>query len=182
MKTIFIESNNEESFDMKSQFRIKILPDPISIREPARKLYVEIKFNAPSIIKNTAHVDFNDKNLENGRFVEVISLPAVGEHLTAKYYYVDEAIPHSVNESSLSRLDPKEKLKLVEQKSLVLNSTLTAPKRLTEIPTKSYVHSLHENSRNMRDLSSVFKDQEKEFVKKKLTNLDSITMKRPKFR
>ena len=43
------------------------------------------------MIKNTAHVDFNDKNLDNVRFVKVNSMPAVGEHLTAKHY-VDNAI------------------------------------------------------------------------------------------
>ena len=76
---------------MKNQFRIKNLPDPISIKEAATKKYVDNKFNDPSIIKNTTHVDFNDKNLDNVRFVKVNSMPAVGEHLTAKYY-VDNAI------------------------------------------------------------------------------------------
>ena len=36
---------------MKNRFRIKKLPDPISIREPVSKNYVDKKFNDPSIIK-----------------------------------------------------------------------------------------------------------------------------------
>ena len=56
-------------------------------------------------------------------------MPAVGEHLTAKYY-VDDAIYHRVHESSLLRLDPNEKLKLDEHDSIILNSTLTSPKTI----------------------------------------------------
>ena len=74
------------------------------------------------------------------------------------------------------RLDPEEKLKLDEQDSIVLNSTLTSPKTIKELPTKSYVDSLHESSRNRRDLASVFNDQDNEFDNNKLTNLDSVTV------
>ena len=79
------------------------------------------------------------------------------------------------------RLDPEEKLNLVEQDSTFLNSSLTsltAPKIKIELPTKSYVDGLHESSRNRRDLSSVFNDQDSEFDNNKLTNLDSVTVNR----
>ena len=49
------------------------------------------KFNDPIIIKNTAYVDFHDKNTDNFLFVKINSLPAVKEHLTPNFY-VDEAI------------------------------------------------------------------------------------------
>ena len=75
-------------------------------------------------MNNTAHVDFNDKNLYNVRFVKVNSMPAVQEHL-APNFYVDPAISYSVEESSLLRLDPDEKLKITEQDSQILNSSLT---------------------------------------------------------
>ena len=45
----YIETNEEEDIDMKNHFRIKNLPDPISIREPTCKLYVDINFNHLSI-------------------------------------------------------------------------------------------------------------------------------------
>ena len=70
-RTIYIESNIEEDMHMKSQYRFKNLKDPISIRETASRNYVDTFFNDPSSIKITAHVDFNDKNLEIVRFVEV---------------------------------------------------------------------------------------------------------------
>ena len=45
-----IESNIEEDINLKNQFRIKNLPDPISIREAAKN-YTNDKFSDPSIIK-----------------------------------------------------------------------------------------------------------------------------------
>ena len=141
-------------------------------------------------------------------------MPAVGEHLTAKYY-VDNAISNAIDELSLLRIDPDEKLEL---DSLTLNSSLTSLKTTIELPTKNYVDSkfndpsiikntddvdfknkylnnvrwirvtelpespydlvpkyhldeairmiegyvdsLHDNSRNRRELSSVFNDQD----------------------
>ena len=72
------------------------------------KSYVDEKFNDPSIIRNTTHVHFNDKYLDNVRLVKINSLPAVREHPTPKFY-VDQAIIFSIHESSLLRLDPNEK-------------------------------------------------------------------------
>ena len=45
----------------------------------------------------------------------------------------------SVDESSLLKLDTDEKLKLVERGSIKLNSTLTLPKKIIELPNKNYV-------------------------------------------
>ena len=73
---------------MKNQFRIENLPDPISIREPPSMFCVDKKFNIANEIKNTAHVEFNDKNHEHVRFVKVNSMPAVGEHFTKKYMLI----------------------------------------------------------------------------------------------
>ena len=51
LRTSFIEANIEEDIDLKSQFKIKNLPDLISIREAASKNYVDNMFNDPSIVK-----------------------------------------------------------------------------------------------------------------------------------
>ena len=75
LRTNYIESNIED-IDLKNQYRIKNLPDPFSIGEPALKNYVDDKFNDQSLIKNTDHVDFNDKNLKN-------------------VHYQSELVPHS---------------------------------------------------------------------------------------
>ena len=68
LRTNFIESKIEEDIDLKNQYRIKNLPDPISIREAASKNYVDNFFNDPTIRKNTAHIDLNDGNITNARF------------------------------------------------------------------------------------------------------------------
>ena len=69
LRTNYIEANVEEDFDLKNQHRIKNLPGPISIREAASKNYVDNKFNKPSVIKNTSHIDLNDKSIINARFI-----------------------------------------------------------------------------------------------------------------
>ena len=272
LRTNYIESNVEEDIDLKNQYRIKNLPDPISIREAASKNYVDNLFNDPSIIKNSAHIDLNDRNITNARFLSVNQLPQIDSHLTAKLY-VDNAISDRVNEDTLLRLDPDEKLErghillnstlttpkttleiptknYVDNKfndssiikntdhvdfndkildnvhsikinsypthdhhlapkfyvdhfvldnvdevsllrvdpksdihfgkldSIFVNSSITSPRTIIELPTRSYVDSLHEINRDRRDLSSVFNDQHNEFDNNKLTNLDSITVNR----
>ena len=104
-------------------------------------------------------------------------MPAVGDHLIAKYFVV-EAIFKSVDESSLLRLDPIEELKLDEQDSVFVNSTLNSPKAIVRLPTTDYADSPSENDRNRRDLSTVFNDQDNEFVDNKLTNLYSVSVNR----
>ena len=103
--------------------------------------------------------------------------------MTAKLY-----VDNSIDESSLLRLDPDEKLKLDEQDSIVLNSTLTSPKTIIEIPTKAYIDGLHqENERSRRDLGIDFYDESNDLVKNnedndfndnRLLNLDSVVVNR----
>ena len=70
-RTNYIESNIEEDLDLKNQYWFKNLPDPISIREAASKHYVDNLFNDPSIVKNIEHIDLNDRNITNARFIQV---------------------------------------------------------------------------------------------------------------
>ena len=93
LRSNYIESNIEEDIDLKNQYRIKNMPDPISIREPASKNYVDNFFNDPSIVKNNAHIDLNDRNITNARFIQVNQLPQNDSHLTAKLY-VDTQVDH----------------------------------------------------------------------------------------
>ena len=150
---------------------------PKTIIETPTKSYVDSSWHDPSIIRNTTHVDFNDKDLDNVRFNKVNSLPAVREHLSPKFY-VDAAFYHRVHEPSLLRVDPNENLKPNEQESIAHNSTLTTRKTITEIPTESYVESFHEIDKNRRDLSTVIKDQDNEFNNIKLTILGSVSVNR----
>ena len=164
LRTNYIEANIEEDIDLKNQFRIKNLPDPISIREAAPKKYVDNLFNDPSIVKNTEHIDMNDRNITNIRFLQVNQLPQIDSHLTAKLY-VDSAISDRVNEQSLLRLDPDEKL---EQDSIILNSTLTNPKTILELPTKNYVDNKFNDSSIIKNTDHV------DFNDKILDNVHSI--------
>ena len=95
LRANYTESNMEEDIDLRNQFRIRNLPDTISIREAASKLYID---NYPSLMKNTAHVSFKVKNLDNVRFVKVNFLPSVSQYLTPRHC-VDDAI----DEKSLVR-------------------------------------------------------------------------------
>ena len=164
LRTNYIEANIEEDIDLKNQYRIKNLPDPISIREAASKNYVDNIFNDSSIIKNTEHIDLNDRNITNARFIQVNQLPQFDSHLTAKLY-VENVISDGVNEQSLLRLDPDEKL---TQDSIILNSTLTSPKTILEIPTKNYVDN------KFNDPSIIKNTDHVDFNDKTLDNVHSI--------
>ena len=104
-------------------------------------------------------------------------MPAVREHLTPKNS-VDQTVSYWLDEISMLGLDSNEKVKLDKQDSIIINSSLTTPKTRIELPTKSNVDSLQERSRNRRDLSSVFNDQDNENDNNKLTNLGSVSVKR----
>ena len=153
------------------------LTSPKTIIELPTKNYVDNKFNDSSIIKNTDHVDFNDKILDNVHSIKVNSYPTLDAQLTPKFY-VDRFVLDHVDEGSLLRLDPKGMIHHGKLDSIFPNSSITSPRTIIELPTKSYVESLHEINRDRRDLSSVFNDQDSEFDNNKLTNLDSITVNR----
>ena len=70
----------EEKSDLDEQDLINhnsTLTSPKTIIEVPTKNYVDSGLNDPSITRNDFHVDFNEKNLDNVRFVEVNSMPAV---------------------------------------------------------------------------------------------------------
>ena len=183
LRTNYIESNIEEDIDLKNQYRIKNLPDPISIREAASKHYVDNLFNDPSIVKNTEHIDLNDRNITNARFIQVNQLPQIDSHLTAKLYVDTE-----IDQSSLVRINQDNDFNnnnLTNINSITLNTQAIND---NQVITKAYVDQFHqENGRSRRDLEIDFYDESDDIVKSnqdndlndsKLTNLDSITINR----
>ena len=94
----YIEKSIEEIVDTKNQLIVKNLTEPDNSQKSAWKMYVDISFYDPCILKITTHVDFNDKDLNNVRFVEINNLNAVREHVTPKLYY-----DQSINKSVLGR-------------------------------------------------------------------------------
>ena len=87
------------------------------------------------MIKNTAHVDFIDKNLDDVRIFKVkrhsCSLRTFNSKILCRQCFF-----YNVNESSLLRLDTNEKLKLNRKDFIVLDSFLTSPKTIIELPTE----------------------------------------------
>ena len=138
LRTNYIDSKIEENINMKNKFKTKNLPCPEENSDAFCKSYVDSLFNDSSLLKNTEHIDLNDRNITNARFVQVNQLPQIDSHLTAKLY-VDNAISDSVDERSLLRLYPDAISKLYEQGYIVLDSTETSPRTSLEIPIKDYV-------------------------------------------
>ena len=144
----YIEANIEEDIDLKSQFRNKISPDPISIREATSKNSVDNLFNDPSIIKNTTHIDLNDRNITNARFIQVNQWPQIDSYLTPKIY-VDAVI----GELSLVRNNRDTDF---NNYSLTIIFSITLNKQAVndnEVITKAYVDQFHQkNERSRRDV------------------------------
>ena len=183
LRTNYIESNIEEDINLRNQYKIKNLPDPISKQDDCSKNYVDNRFNNPSIFKNTAHVDLNDRNITNARFIQVNQLPQVDSHLTAKLY-----VDNSIDEPSLFRNNKDNDFgnyNFTNINSITLNKQAEND---NEIITKAYVDQFHqENERSRRDVGFDFSDELSDLVNnnqdndlkgKKLTNLDSITVNR----
>ena len=183
LRTNYIEANIEEDIDLKGQYRITNLLDPISIGEACSKNYVDTLFNDPSILKNTAHIDLNDRNITNARFIQVNQLPQIDSHLTAKLY-----VDNSIDESSLVRNNKDNDFgnyNLTKIISITLNKQAEID---NEVITKAYVDQLHqENERSRPDVGLWFSNEEAELVEnnqdndfndKILTHLDSITVNR----
>ena len=184
LRTNYIESNIEEGIDLKNQYRIKNLPDPISIREAASKNYVDSLFNDPSIVRNTAHIDLNDRNITNARYIQVNQWPQIDSHLTPKL-----CVDNAIDEESLVRNNQDNDFNnnnLTNINSITLNTQAVND---DQVITKAYVDQFHnDNERNRRDLGLSFYNEEVDLVKKnnqyndlndkKLTNLDSITVNR----
>ena len=130
LRTNYIEAKIEEDIDLQNQYKIKNLPDPISTREAASRTYVDNLFNDPSIIKNNAHKDLNDRNITNARFTQVNQIPQIDSHLTAKLY-VDNAIDESSfvgiiqdNDSNKNILANIISITLNEQAKMIMKSLL----------------------------------------------------------
>ena len=183
LRTNYIEANIEEDIDLKNQYRIKNLPDAISIREAASKNYVDNLFNDPSIVKNTEHIDLNYRNITNARFIKVNQLPQIDSHLTAKLYVDTE-----IDQSSLVRNNQDNDFNnnnLTNINSITLNTQAVND---NEVITKAYVDQFHDhNERNRRDLGIDFYNESNDIVKNnqdndlndnKLTNIDSLTVNR----
>ena len=182
LRTKYLESNLEEDIDFKNKFGIRNLPDPISIREAVAENYVDNLFNDPSILKNNVHIDLNDRNISNARFIQVNQLPQIESHLTAKMY-----VDNSIDEPSLVRNNRDHDFRNYNLTNINSITLYTQAKNDNEVITKAYVDQFHqENVRSRRNLGLSHKEevdqvknnQNNDLNDNKLTNLDSITINR----
>ena len=125
----------------------------------------------------------NDRNLTIARFFEIIQLPQIDSHSTAKLY-VDNAI----DQTALVRNNQDNDFNnynLININSITLNKQA---KNNNEVITKAYVDQFHqETERSRRDLGidfydessdSVKNNQDNDLIDKKLTNIDSVVVNR----
>ena len=166
LRTNYIESNIEENIDLKNQFRIKNSPDPVSIREPASKYYVDNLFNDPSVLKNSACIDLNDRNITNARFIQVNQVPQIDSHLTAKLY-VDNAIDE-ISVVTNNQDNDFNNYNLTNINSITLNKQADND---NEVITRIYVDQFHqENERSRRDVGIDFYNESSDLVKNNQDN------------
>ena len=129
----------EEDIDLKNQYRNKNLPDPISIREAASKKYVDNLFNDPIIVKNTQHIDLNDRNITNASFFQVIQWPQIDSHLTPKLFVDTE-----IDQSSLVKNNQDNDFKnnnLTNERSITSNTKAVND---NQVITKAYLDQFHQ--------------------------------------
>ena len=146
---------------MKNQYKIKNLPHPTNIQDACSKNYVDNLFNDPSILKNTAHIDLNGRNITNARFIQVNQLPQIDSHLTLKLF-----VDNSLDETFLVRNNQDSdfnKHNLTNINSITLNTPAVND---NQVITKAYVDQFHnDNGRNRRDIGLSFYKEEVDLVK-----------------
>ena len=132
-------------------------------------------------MKNNAHIDLSDRNINNARFIQVNQLPQIASHLTAELY-----VDNSIDEPSLVRNNKNNDFgncNLTNIYSITLNTQAVID---NQVNTKAYVDQFHqENERSRRDLGNNFYNESSNIVKNiqdnnfnnnKLTNINSITI------
>ena len=145
---------------MKNQYRITNLRDPLSIREACSKNYVDNFFNDTSVLKNNAHIDLNDRNIANARFIQVNQLLQIDSHLTAKLY-VDNAI----DESSLVKNNKDNDFGNYNLTNIISITLNKQAENDNEVITKAYLDQFHqENERSRRDTGLSFYNEEIDLV------------------
>ena len=97
LRTNYTERNIEEDIDLKNQFRIKNLPNPLSIREAASKNYVDNSIDEPSLVGNNQDNDYNNNNLTDINDI-TLNKQAENDNEVITKAYVDQF--HQENERS----------------------------------------------------------------------------------
>ena len=128
--------------------------------------YVDNKFNDPSILKNTAYLDLNNRNIIITRLIQVNRLPQIDSQLTAKLY-----VDITIDETSLVRNNQDNDFSsynLTKINSITLNTQAVIDNQNI---TEAYVDQFHqENERSRRGLGIHFSDESNDLVKNNQDN------------
>ena len=181
LRSNYKEANIEEDIDLKNQYKTINIPEPTNIKDACTKNYADSLFNDHSILRNTAHIDLNDRNITNARFIQFNQLPQIDSHLTANLYVDTQIYQQSIVRNNQD--NNFSKYNLTNINSITLNKQAEND---NEVITKSYVDQFHqENERTRRDLGISFynesfnivkNNQDNDFNNNKLTNINSITI------
>ena len=93
----YIEANIEEDIDLKNQYKIKNLIDPINLHDACNKNYVDNSIDEISLIRNNTNNDFGNYNLTNINSITLNNQPITDNEVVTKSY-VDQF--HNDNERS----------------------------------------------------------------------------------
>ena len=175
--------DSDEKLKQDSIILISTLTSTKTPIELPTKNYVDNKFFDPIIIKNTDHVEFNDKSLDNVRFIQVNQWPQIDAHSKPRLY-VDNAI----DEPSLVRNNQDNDFNTNNLTNLNSITLITQAVNDNQVITKAYVDQFHqENEWSRRDLGIDFYDESNDLVRNNqdndlndntLTNVNSITANR----
>ena len=126
------------------------------------------------MIKNTIHIDLNDRNFTNARLIQVNQQPQIDSILTAKLY-VNNAIVEVSLVLGNNQGNDFNKYNLTKINNITLNKQAENDK---EVITRAYVDQLHqENERSRRDLGLDFYDESTDLVKNnREKNLNDIKL------
>ena len=132
-------------------------------------------------MKNIGHIDLNDRNITNARFIQVNQWPQMDSLLTAKIYVDTE-----IDQSSLVRNNQDIDLNnnnLTSINSITLNTQAVND---NQVITKAYVDQFHQKKERSRrvlgidfyiESSDIVKNnQDNDINDNKLTNINSITI------
>ena len=94
LRSNYLEANIEEDIDLKNQYRIKNLPDPLSITEAASKNYVDNSINGISLVRNNKNNNFGKYNLTNINSI-TLNIQAENDNEVITKAYVDQFHPEN---------------------------------------------------------------------------------------
>ena len=97
LRTNYIEANIEEDIDLKNQYKIKNLIDPINLHDACNKNYIDNSIDETSLIRNNKNNDFGNYNLTNINSITLNNQPINDNEVVTKSY-VDQF--HNDNERS----------------------------------------------------------------------------------